>query len=246
MRETGVAIVTGASRGIGAEIAKRLGRDGFAVVVNFVAVEREAELVAETITAAGGRAVCAQGDVAKRSDVKRIFDRAEMEFGPATVVVNSAGVAPPSPTPLLDLDEDTFDHILDVNVRGTFHVLREAGERLDRGGRIVTLGSSVVELGHSGFSVYAASKAAVSTMSKIFARELRGREINVNTISPGPVRTDFFLHGKSEETIRFYAQLTPYERLGTPDEIADVIAFLVGPDGRWVNGQNIIVNGGMI
>lgn len=246
MTRVGVAIVTGASRGIGAEIARRLAKDGYAVVVNYASNENDAAKVVSDIRQTFGQAVACRADVSSADEVKELFDNAEQELGPVTVVVNNAGVAAPKPTNVADMEDDTFDHMFDVNVRGTFNMCREAVRRMGPGGRIINFSSSMVELGHAGFAVYGASKAAVSTLSRMLAQELRGREINVNSIAPGATETEFFTQGKSPEMQKFYQSGSPYDRLGHPEEIASVVSFLVGPDGRWVNGQNIRVNGGAI
>lgn len=244
MTRVGVAIVTGASRGIGAEIAKRLAKDGYAVVVNYANSKQDAEKVVAEIRQSFGQAVACRADVSSAEEVKELFDNAEQEFGPVNVVVNNAGVGAPKPTNVTEMEDDTFDHLFDVNVRGTFNMCREAARRMGPGGRIVNFSSSMVELGHAGFAAYGASKAAVSAFTRILAQDLRGREINVNSIAPGATETEFFTQGKSPEMQKFYRSGSPHDRLGHPDEIASVVAFLVGPDGRWVNGQNILVNGG--
>jgi 3-oxoacyl-[acyl-carrier protein] reductase len=246
MTQKAVAIVTGASRGIGAEVAKRLGKDGVAVAVNYAANQVEAQKVVDAIKAAGGRAACVRSDISNPDEVRSLFDFAEQTFGPVTIVVNTAGVNTREPLSLIETDDDTFDHIFSVNARGTFYILRESGRRMPNGGRIVNFSSSVRHSIVPGFAVYSGSKAAIAAMSRMFAHELRGREITVNCISPGPIATDFFMEGKSDEMVRHYVSQGPIPRLGTPEEVAGAVAFLVGPDGKWVNGQEILVNGGWI
>ena len=239
-----VALVTGASGGIGAETARRLARDGFAVIVNYAGNAGSAEQVAREIEAAGGKAVVAQADVSDPAAVRRLFDSAEAAFGGVDVVVNNAGIM--KLANIADADDALFDQTLAVNLKGVFNVLREAARRLRDGGRIISLSSSVVGLLPPGYGVYAASKAAVETMSAILSKELRGRNITVNAIAPGPTATKLFLDGKPAEVIERLSKAAPLERLGQPDDIAGSIAFLAGPDGAWVNGQVLRVNGGIV
>jgi 3-oxoacyl-[acyl-carrier protein] reductase len=239
-----VALVTGASGGIGAETARRLARDGFAVIVNYAGAAAPAEQVAREIEAAGGKAVVAQADVSDPAAVRRLFDSAEAAFGGVDVVVNNAGIM--KLANIADADDALFDQTIAVNLKGVFNVLREAARRLRDGGRIISLSSSVVGLLPPGYGVYAASKAAVETMSAILTKELRGRNITVNAIAPGPTATKLFLDGKPAEVIERLSKAAPLERLGQPDDIAGSIAFLAGPDGAWVNGQVLRVNGGII
>jgi 3-oxoacyl-[acyl-carrier protein] reductase len=244
-RTTGnVAIVTGAARGIGAAVAQRLARDGFAVVVNYAGGAAAADALVRTIEAAGGRALAAQADVADPAAVARLFDQAEAAFGGADVLVNNAGIM--KLASLAESDDALFDSQIAVNLKGTFNGMREAARRLRRGGRIVNLSTSVVGTRLETYGVYAATKAAIEVMTPILAKELRGRAITVNAVAPGPTATDLFLDGKSPELVERLAKLNPLERLGTPAEIAAAIAFLVGPDGAWINGQVLRANGGMI
>lgn len=239
-----VAIVTGASRGIGAAIAERLARDGLAVVVNFSGNAEPAEAVRARIEAAGGRALAAQGDVADPQAVRRVFDAAEAAFGGIDVLVNNAGIM--RLAPFADADDEAFDRQISVNLKGTFNGLREAARRLRDGGRIVSLSTSVVGTKLETYGVYAATKAAVETMTPILAKELRGRNITVNALAPGPTSTELFLDGKSPDLVDRLAKMSPLERLGTPEDIAAAVAFLVGPDGGWINGQVLRANGGMV
>jgi 3-oxoacyl-[acyl-carrier protein] reductase len=240
-----VAIVTGASRGIGAAIAQRLARDGYAVVVNYAGRAGEAEQVVAAITAAGGSACAVQADVADSAAVAHLFDAAIERFGRVDVLVNNAGVMPAQLPRLADTDDAAFDWMVGVNLKGTFNTLRVAATRLAQGGRIVNLSTSLVGLALPGYAVYAATKAAVETMTNILAKELRGREIRVNAVAPGPTATELFLDGKSDEQVQRLAQMAPLERLGQPDDIADAVAFLARPGG-WVNGQTVRANGGIV
>ena len=239
-----VAIVTGASRGIGAAVAKRLARDGYTVVVNYAGSAQAAESVVREIETAGGRAVSAQADVSKAADARRLFDTAEEVYGGVDVLVNNAGLMILSP--VAELKEEDFDRLFDVNVKGSYNTMREAARRLRSGGRIVNFSSSVVSLLQPAYAAYAATKAAIDATTLVLARELRGRDITVNAIAPGPTATDLFLQGKSDELVDRLAKLSPLERLGTPEDIASAVAFLVGPDGGWINGQVLRANGGVV
>jgi 3-oxoacyl-[acyl-carrier protein] reductase len=239
-----VALVTGASRGIGASIAERLAKDGFTVVINYSGNAALAEELAQKIEKAGGKALTAQADVADAEAVRRMFDAAEAAFGGVDVLVNNAGIMLLSR--LADVDDATFDRQISVNLKGTFNTLREAAKRLHDGGRVINVSSSVVGLKPETYSVYAATKAAVETMSAIMSKEMRGRQITVNTVAPGPTGTDLFLNGKSDELIDRLVKANPLERLGTPEDIAGVVAFLAGPDAAWINGQVLRANGGMV
>lgn len=238
-----VAIVTGGSRGIGRQTVSRLAQDGFAVVVVYAGRTADAEAAVDEVTAKGGRALAVQADIADEQAVAAVFDRTEQEFGGVDVVVNAAGVMN-DPTPLVDLSLDELDRILRTNVRGTFVVSQQAARRVRRGGAIVNFSSSVTRLRQPGYSPYGASKGAVDTMTLILARELRGRDITVNAVAPGPTATELFLDGKPQEVVDGLAKAAPLERLGEPDDIAEVVAFLAGP-ARWVNGQVLYANGGI-
>ena len=239
-----VAIVTGASRGIGAAIAQRLAADGFTVVVNYAGSAKAAEDLVTKIEAAGGRAVTAQADVSDAAAVARMFDSAQAAFGGIDVLVNNAGIM--KLASIADSDDALFDSQVAINLKGSFNALREAGRRLRDGGRIVNFSTSVVGLRLENYGVYVATKAAVEAMTAVMSKELRGRSITVNAVAPGPTATALFLDGKSPELIDRMAKMNPLERLGTPEDIASAVAFLAGPDGGWINGQVLRANGGMI
>jgi len=239
-----VAIVTGASRGIGAAIAGRLAKGGFTVVINYSGNPAPAEDLARQIETAGGHAITAQADVSDARAVARMFEAAETSFGGVDVLVNNAGIM--TLATLADSDDALFDRLIAVNLKGSFNTMREAAKRLRSGGRIINFSSSVVGLLQPTYGVYAATKAGVEAMTSILAKELRGRNITVNAVAPGPTATGLFLDGKSPEVIDRLAKLAPLERLGTPQDIAAMVAFLAGPDGAWVNGQTLRANGGII
>ena len=243
-RQNKVALVTGASRGIGAAIAERLAKDGFTVVVNYAGRHQEAEALVAKIKAAGGRAVTAQADVSDPAAVVHMFDAAETAFGGVDVLVNNAGIM--TLNAIAESDDAVFDRQIAVNLKGSFNGMREAARRLRAGGRIVNFSSSVVALRLETYGVYAATKAAVEAMTAVLSKELRGRSITVNAVAPGPTATALFLDGKSPELIERMAKMNPLERLGTPEDIAAVVSFLAGPDGAWVNGQVLRANGGMV
>ncbi|OHZ04944.1 SDR family oxidoreductase [Salinicola sp. LHM] len=242
--EQKVALVTGASRGIGRAIALQLAADGFAVVVNYAGNTALAEEVVADVEAKGGRALAVQADIADADAVARLFEQTLATFGRLDVVVNNAGMMQ-----MAKMTSDNvaiLDRTLEINLRGSWLVMAKAAESLGEGGRIIALSSSVLGKSFPGYGAYIASKAGVEGLVKVLANELRGRNIAVNGVAPGPVGTELFFEGKSEEQIQSIANLAPFERLGQPEEIADVISFLAGPQGRWVNGQILRANGGMV
>jgi 3-oxoacyl-[acyl-carrier protein] reductase len=238
-----VALITGSSRGIGAELAVRLAADGFKVVVNYAGRAGPAQRVVDKIKVAGGEAIVAQADVADPAAVIAMFDAAEQAFGHIDVVVNCAGVL--KLAKVAEFDDETFDRTIAINLKGTFNVCREAARRLRDGGRIINFSSSVIGVRLPTYGVYIATKAAVEGLTQVLAQEMRGRGVTVNAVAPGPVATELFLEGKSPELIDHMAKMNPLERLGQPEDIARVVAFLAGPEGGWVNGQTVRANGGM-
>ncbi|SEM54112.1 3-oxoacyl-[acyl-carrier protein] reductase [Luteibacter sp. UNCMF331Sha3.1] len=238
-----VAIVTGSSRGIGAELVVRLARDGFKVVLNYSGNAEAANNILAAIKAAGGDGIAAQADVSDPTAVKAMFDAAESAFGGIDVVINCAGIL--TLAKIEDFDDATFDKAMAVNVKGTFNACREAAKRVRKGGRIINFSTSVIGVRLPTYGVYAATKGAVEALTSVLAQEMRGREVSVNAVAPGPVATELFLHGKSPELIDHMAKLNPLERLGQTNDIANVVSFLSGPEGAWINGQTIRANGGM-
>ena len=242
--EQKVALVTGASRGIGRAIALQLAADGFAVVVNYAGNTVLAEEVVADVEAKGGRALAVQADIADADAVARLFEQTLATFGRLDVVVNNAGMMQ-----MAKMTSDNvaiLDRTLEINLRGSWLVMAKAAESLGEGGRIIAVSSSVLGKSFPGYGAYIASKAGVEGLVRVLANELRGRNIAVNGVAPGPVGTDLFFEGKSEEQIQSIANLAPFERLGQPEEIADVVSFLAGPQGRWINGQILRANGGMV
>ncbi len=238
------ALVTGSSRGIGAATAKRLAQAGFAVTVNCVVNRDLAASVVRDIERAGGRATWVQADVSDAAAVARLFDTHEKAFGGTNVVVSNAGIM--RLAPFAAMTDADFARMMDVNVKGSFHVLREAARRVRDGGRIVTLSSSITQLRSPTYGPYAASKAAQELYANILAKELAGRMIAVNAIAPGVVNTPLFTDGKTPEQIAGFAERTPHKRLGEPQDIAGVIAALCTEEGGWVNGQTVFANGGIV
>ena len=238
-----VALVTGSSRGIGRAIAERLSSDGASVVVNYFQREDTAREVVAAIKFEGGQAIAVQANVAKAADVQHLFDQTIEHFGKIDILVNNAGVL--TTKPLGEVTEEDFDKLFGVNVKGTFLACRQAAQKMKAGGRVINLSSTVTSLILPNYGIYAASKGAVEQITRVLAKELGGRGITVNGVSPGPTDTELFREGKSEEQIDSLAQLAAFGRLGEPQDIADVVAFLASEEARWITGQNIRVNGGV-
>ena len=239
---TRVALVTGGSGGIGRAVAERLARDGIAVAVHYAGNKAKADETVAAIVAAGGRAIPVGGDVADEDAMSAAFDAVEQEFGGVDVVVNTAGIMVLSPIATLDLDD--LDRMHRTNIRGTFVVSQQAARRVRGGGAIINFSTTVTRTKFPTYGAYVASKAAVEAMTLVLARELRGKDITVNAVAPGPTATPLFLNGKDEATVENLAKAAPLERLGAPDDIAESVAFLAGP-ARWINGQVLFANGGL-
>lgn len=237
-------LVTGASRGSGAAIAKQLAAIGMNVVINYASNEGAANEVLASITAAGGVAIAVKGDVSKSDEFARLFDQAELHFGGLDMLVNNAGQM--SPMPIADVDEEKFDRLFAINVRGVLNGCKLAAKRLRDGGRIVNITTSVIGMSPPGYGPYCASKAAVEALTRSFCKEVGHRGIRVNAVAPGPTDTELLSSANTEERMKMYASTTPLRRLGRAEDIANVVVFLATDEAGWVNGQTIRVNGGMV
>src|SRR6478672_664971 len=236
------AIVTGASGGIGRVVAKRLAGDGFAITVHYAGNPAKAEAVVAEINNAGGKAISVQADVTKPGDVETLFKQTLEAFGKVDGVVHSAGIM--SLLPISGGDVETFDNVITTNLRGTFLVLGQAAQHVPAGGRIIAFSSSVIAKSFPTYGPYIASKAGVEGLVRVLANELRGRNITVNAVAPGQVETDLFLKGKSDARIDELKKMNPLERLGQPEDMANLVSFLAAPDGGWINAQVLRANGG--
>ena len=238
-----IVLVTGASRGIGASVAKRLAAEGASVIVNYAGSRQAAEETVDQISSAGGNATAVQADVSKPGEVTALFDQAIAKYGRIDVLVNNAGIMI---TKLLkDTTDEEFTRQFEVNVRGTFNTLREAATRLADNGTVINFSSSTTRLLLPGYASYVATKGAVEQMTRVFAKEVGARGINVNAVLPGPVNTELFMNGKSPELVAKLAALNAFNRIGEPEDISKVIAFLAGDDAKWISGQTIGINGAM-
>jgi len=239
-----LALVTGASGGIGRVVAKRLASDGFAVAVHYAGNPAKAETVVTEIKGAGGKAIAVQADVAKPADVERLFKQTLEAFGTIDVVVHTAGIMPL--LPIAGGDVETFDKVISTNLRGAFVVLAQAAQHVSSGGRIIAFSSSVIAKAFPTYGPYIASKAGVEGLVRILANELRGRNITVNAVATGQVETELFLKGKSDARIDELKKMNPLERLGLPEDMANLVSFLAGPEGGWINSQVLRPNGGFV
>jgi 3-oxoacyl-[acyl-carrier protein] reductase len=239
-----VAIVTGGSRGIGAAIATRLAAHGAAVAVNYATHEAEANEVVQKIVQAGGKGIAIRADVSKTEDVRLLFNEVAEGFEGLDILINNAGATRIRPVPIADATDEIYDWTFAVNTKGTFLCLREAANHMRSGGRIVNLSSTGVFNAHPGYAIYSAAKSAVEVFTRGLCKELKGQNITVNCVAPGATATEQWLKGKSVELLQTIAKLSPLNRLGTPEDIAELVAFLVSPQGEWVNGQVIRANGG--
>ncbi|QUS40778.1 SDR family oxidoreductase [Tardiphaga alba] len=240
--ENKVAIIIGASGGIGRAIALRLAMQGFAIVAHYAGNPAKADEIVAAIKARGGQAISAKADVAAEAEVRAVFKAALDTFGRIDVVVQSSGIMPL--TKIEEGDLATFDRVIATNLRGTYIVFGEAARHVAEGGRIIAFSSSVLAKSFPSFGPYIASKAGVDGLVRVLANELRGRNITVNAVAPGPTGTDLFFKGRSGEEVEEFAKLAPLERIGTPEDAADIVAFLASPSGGWVNAQIIRSNGG--
>jgi 3-oxoacyl-[acyl-carrier protein] reductase len=238
-----VALVTGASRGIGRAIAERLAAAGASVAINYSSNGVEAQKVVASIKAAGGNAFAVQADVARVPEIIRLFDEAIAHFGRLDILVNNAGIM--FTKPVSATTEAEFDRIFAINVKGTFFACQQAATRLAEGGRIINLSSSTTARFMPTYGAYVATKGAVEQLTRAMAKELGPRGITINAISPGPTETELFLEGKSPEQLQQFGQMSAFGRIGKPQEIAEVVAFLASSASSWISGQNIRINGGL-
>jgi len=239
---TKAAIITGASGGIGRAVAHRLAKDGFAVIVHYAGNPASGEKAVAEIKSAGGQAIAIAADISKVVDVEALFKQSLEAFARLDAVVHCAGIMPLFP--ISGGDVESFDKVIAVNLRGTFLILSQAAQHVGEGGRIIAFSSSVIAKSFPNYGAYIASKAGVEGLVRVLANELRGRNITVNVVAPGPVGTELFLRGKNDEQIKELTKMAPLERLGQPEDIADVVSFLTGRDGAWVNAQVLRANGG--
>lgn len=239
-----VVLITGASRGIGAFTATLLAQQGHKVVINYANNDQQATQIVENIKAAGGTASRFKADVSQSNQVELLFDYVINTYGKIDVLINNAGIMNFKKIALLD--DATIDKVIAINLKGSLYAMREAAKRLEQGGKIINLSSSVIGMKLEGYGMYTASKAAIESLTAILAKELRAKNITVNAVAPGPTATELFFEGKSDELIAQLAKASPLERLGTVEDIAAVLNFVVSDDGNWINAQTIRVNGGIV
>lgn len=238
-----VILVTGASRGIGAAVAKKIASEGAKVVINYAGNKEEADQTVQVIKDAGGDAIALKADVSKASEVTALFDAAIAHYGKIDVLINNAGIMI---TKLLkDTTDDDFTRQFDINVRGTFNTMREAATKLANNGTIINLSTTLTRVMIPTYGTYVATKGAVEQLTRVFAKEVGSRGITVNAVLPGPTNTELFIKGKTQEQIDRLASLNAFNRLGEVDDIAKVIVFLAGDDAKWISGQTIGLNGAM-
>ncbi|WP_231870317.1 MULTISPECIES: SDR family oxidoreductase [unclassified Marinomonas] len=230
-----VAIITGGSRGIGASISRRLAIEGFSIAINYVSSSEQAINLVKELTSLGYQAIAIQCDIASPESVRHLFKQVETRLGKVDILVNNAGCM--KLASIANSSDELFEKQIETNLKGTFNTLREASKRLNQGGRIINMSSSVLGLKLEEYGIYSATKAAVEALTNILAKELKGKSITVNAIAPGPTNTELFLRDKSQQQIEHLSQMNPMQRLGTPADIANIIAFLTGPDSQWINGS---------
>ncbi|HZG16186.1 MAG TPA: SDR family oxidoreductase [Candidatus Bathyarchaeia archaeon] len=239
-----VALVTGASRGIGRKIAEELARNGARVVINYASSPEKAEEVVAAIKSNGGEAVAIQADISKVSEVEKLFQETLQAFGKIDILVNNAGIMVTKT--IEGITEEDFDKLFAINVKGTYFACQQAAKHLERNGRIINFSTSVAGQMFPGYSVYAGTKGAVEQFTRQLAKELGSKGITINAIAPGPINTELFTVGKTPEQIAAVGSANAFGRLGEPEDIANVLLFLASEESQWITGQTIRVNGGFI
>lgn len=239
-----VAVVTGSSRGIGRAIAEQLAEMGADVVINYTSSPDKAEQVADIARQKGVRAITVQADLARKEDVERLFSETINQLGKIDILINNAGIM--KTTPLADVTEEEFDQQFAINVKGTFFACQQALKHMENQGRIVNFSTSVTGQMFPGYSVYAGTKGAVEQITRQLAKEFGSRQITINAVAPGPVNTELFSVGKTEQQLEGMRKMNAFGRLGEPEDIANVISFLVSEESQWVTGQTLRANGGFI
>lgn len=239
-----VAIVTGASRGIGREIAERLAENGAKVVVNYASSPAKAEEVVGLIKQGGGEARAIQADISQVAEIERLFRETIEAYGGIDILVNNAGIM--TTKPIAAMTEEDFDQQFAINVKGTYFAIQQAFRHMNSGGRIINFSTSVAGQMFPTYSVYAGTKGAVEQFTRQLAKEFGPKGITINAVAPGPVNTELFTVGKSEEQIAGIVNMNAFGRLGEPDDIAGVVLFLAGEESKWITGQTLRVNGGFV
>jgi len=239
-----IALVTGASRGIGKAVAVELAQRGASVALNYLSAEEQAREVKQLVCANGGNGELFRADIGKVDDVKDLFTRVIDYYGSIDILVNNAGIMINSPVE--SVTEEEFDRVFEINVKGLFFCCQQAAQKLNRGGRIINIGTSVTRVMLPSYGTYAASKGAVEQLTRVLAKELGAKNITVNTVSPGPTDTELFRRGKTEDQVSGLAQMSAFNRIATPGDIARAVAMVCSEDASWVSGQTIFANGAFI
>ena len=239
-----VAIVTGASKGIGRQISKQLASLGIRTVVNYHLNKQQAEEVVKEIIFDGGKAVSIQADISKVAEIKSLFEQTIKVYGKVDILINNAGLM--INNPIENVTEDEFDKHFSINVKGTYFACQQAMKHMQENGKIINISTSVNGMMFPAYSVYSASKGAVEQITRQLAKEFGSKRISINAIAPGPVKTELFMQGKTEQQIEFLSKMNSFGRLGETEDIADVIELLVSDKAHWITGQTIKINGGLI
>jgi 3-oxoacyl-[acyl-carrier protein] reductase len=242
--ENKVAIVTGASRGIGKQVAIQLGQLGISTVINYNSNEKEAQEVVKEIIFEGGESIAIQANISKLSDLEKLFEQTIKIYGKVDILINNAGLM--INNPIENVSEEEFDRQFLTNVKGTYFACQQAMKHMENDGRIINFSTSITGVMFPSYSVYAASKGAIEQITRQLAKEFGTKGITINAIAPGPVKTELFMKSKSEEQIKMLSNMNSFGRLGEPEDIAEVIELLVNEKSHWITGQTIKVNGGFI